>query len=132
MSFTYIEPEIVTIQNGGATVGGTSAVTNSGHPSLSGGLVCGGSSDPGPWLSAIDTCPGDSYGNAAIVRPTTNQQLDYITRSVYVGGTGDLAYVLPNGVSITLTAVPTGTMLKIRAKQILKTGTTATSLVGFW
>ena len=132
MSNTYIEPEIVTIQNGGATLGGTSTVTNSGHPILTGGTIIGGSSDPGPWLTAIDTCPGDSYQNAAIVRGTTNQQLDYILRAVYVGGSGDLAYVTPGGVSITLTAVRTGTLLKLRAKQILKTGTTATSLVGFW
>jgi len=131
MSNTYIEPEIVTIQNGGVTLGGTSTVTNSGHPTLSGGVVCGGSSDPGPWGTAIDTCPGDSYQNAAIIRGTSNQQLDYITRAIWVGTHGNLTYVTPTGVTITLKTIADGTLVKVRAKRI-DASTTASDLVGFW
>lgn len=49
---------------------------------------------------------------------------------IYVGGTGDVKVVTENGDTVTFSAVPVGTVLPVRVKQVLSTGTTATNLVG--
>jgi hypothetical protein len=49
---------------------------------------------------------------------------------LYVGGAGNLAVVTEAGNTVTFTAVPVGTQLEIRVKQVLATGTTATNIVG--
>jgi hypothetical protein len=56
-----------------------------------------------------------------------------VTRSIYVGGTGDITLRLAGDTSSQLIkAVPVGTMLPLRARQIYATGTTATLLVGMY
>lgn len=54
------------------------------------------------------------------------------TRFVWVGGTGDLAVRMLDGTTLTIVAVPAGTRLDIRVDKVLSTGTTATSVVGFY
>lgn len=54
------------------------------------------------------------------------------SRAVYVGGAGDLAVAYIDGTSDTLKAVPAGTLLRIRVKQVLATGTTATNISGLY
>lgn len=49
---------------------------------------------------------------------------------LYIGGAGNVAVVTEAGNTVTFTAVPVGTHLDIRVKQILATGTTATNIVG--
>lgn len=49
---------------------------------------------------------------------------------VYVGGTGDVALVTISGKSVLFKAVPIGTTIRLKIKQILATNTTATLLVG--
>jgi hypothetical protein len=49
---------------------------------------------------------------------------------LYIGGAGNVAVVTEAGNTVTFTAVPVGTQLDIRVKQILATGTTATNIVG--
>lgn len=49
---------------------------------------------------------------------------------LYVGGAGDVKVVTENGDTVTFSAVPVGTILPIRVKQVLSTGTTATNIVG--
>ena len=50
--------------------------------------------------------------------------------SIYVGVTGDIALVLEgSSTSVTYVGVPSGTFLAVNAKQVLSTGTTATSIV---
>jgi len=71
-----------------------------------------------------------SYASWKTVTPSDTTLLSF--RGIYVGGTGDVA-ISPDGTtaSITLKAVPTGTLLPFTADQgrILATGTTATNLV---
>lgn len=51
-------------------------------------------------------------------------------RSIYVGGTGDVAVVFPDDTVVTFSAVPAGTTLPVRAKRVNSTNTTATLMVG--
>jgi len=49
---------------------------------------------------------------------------------IYVGGTGDLTVVLmANDTLLTFYNVQAGTMLSLRAKRIMATGTTATNIL---
>lgn len=69
------------------------------------------------------------YEKAASVTPSDSSFLSFRTLALWVGGVGDVALLMASGSSITLTAVPTGTLLKVRADKVLATGTTATLIV---
>lgn len=66
---------------------------------------------------------------AFAVTPANDTDLLYVTRSIYVGGTGDLVVTTQAG-EVTFAAVPAGAILPVRATQIQSTGTTATNIVG--
>ncbi len=55
-----------------------------------------------------------------------------VTRAIWVGGTGNLHVVLEDNSTVTLNAVPTGTMMHLRVKKVLTPGTTASNLVGLF
>lgn len=50
-------------------------------------------------------------------------------RALYIGGTGDVAVVTSAGTVVLFAAVPTGTILPVRAKRVNSTNTTATAIV---
>ena len=54
------------------------------------------------------------------------------TRALYVGGTGDVAVTYLDGTTDILQAVPVGTVIPVRVKQVLSTGTTATKVSGLY
>lgn len=54
------------------------------------------------------------------------------TRSIYVGGQGNVAVVPLEGSPVVFVAVPAGSMLPIRASRVNSAGTTATNLVGMF
>lgn len=64
----------------------------------------------------------------AVTKHDTND-LTYVSRGIYVGGTGDVAAVMVSGDVVTFSAVPAGTLLPIRCKRINSTNTTATLMV---
>ena len=68
------------------------------------------------------------YGQA--VTPSDSTTLTP-TRALYVGGTGDVAVVMADGVTLTFTAVPAG-ILPVQVVKVLATGTTATNIVALW
>ena len=51
--------------------------------------------------------------------------------AIYVGGAGDVVVVLPNGITVTLTAVAGG-YLWLKAQRVNSTSTTATALVALY
>lgn len=55
-----------------------------------------------------------------------------VTRSLWVGGSGDVAVVTIDDSAITFKGVGAGTLLPIRVKQVKATGTTATDIVGVY
>jgi hypothetical protein len=69
---------------------------------------------------------------AAAIVPDDAAELGHATRAIWVGGGGDLQLRLLGGAVVTLAAVPAGSLLPLRARQVLADGTTATALVGFW
>lgn len=71
------------------------------------------------------------YPNAAAVVPADAVDLSDVTRAVYVGGAGNLLCTI-GGVDVTFSAVPVGTVLRIRTSRIKATGTTASLMVALW
>lgn len=74
-----------------------------------------------------------AYGFA--VTPSDSTEYAEETRAVYVGTTGDLAVkqydpTTKKLASVTYQNVPAGTILPIRTKTIMSTGTSASDLVG--
>jgi hypothetical protein len=57
--------------------------------------------------------------------------LDIFPRALYVGGTGDVVVKTINDETVTFKAVPVGTFLPIRVKQVSGTST-ATYIVGLY
>lgn len=74
----------------------------------------------------------DPYSYGVAVTPSDSVDLSDMTRGIYVGGAGAVSLLLGGGQTVILPAVPAGTMLRIRAKRINATGTTATNIVGLW
>ena len=79
---------------------------------------------------------GDGNGNPAIyafdISPSDSIELAAYPRAIWVGGAGNLALVTTGGSTVTLQGIVAGTLLPIRAKKVLSTGTTATLLVGLY
>lgn len=50
--------------------------------------------------------------------------------ALYVGGAGDVAIVTFAGTTVTFVGVLAGSIIPVTCKQVLSTGTTATSIVG--
>lgn len=68
--------------------------------------------------------------DAFAITPSDSADLTTSTRSIYVGGSGDINLVTVDGTTILFSATVAGSVLPVRAKQILSTSTTATNLVG--
>ena len=90
-------------------------------------------------MAATDTFANSQGGlqspptNSFTITPSDTAELPFVTREVWVGGSGNITLRLSNDTSsVVLTAVPVGTRLRLRARQIYATGTTATLLVGLY
>lgn len=72
---------------------------------------------------------GPSADGLAII-PHDNDDLPQITRGLYVGSGGDVSVQMQSGVELTFANVAAGTLLPIRARRVLSTGTNAQDIVG--
>jgi hypothetical protein len=70
--------------------------------------------------------------HAAAVVPSDSSTLAFVTKQLYVGAAGNVTVIMADGTSVTYTAVPAGSYLRIRVAQVKATGTTATNLVAEW
>lgn len=54
-------------------------------------------------------------------------------RGLYIGGTGDVAVKCAgSSTAVTFVGVPAGTILPVRATQVMSTNTTATNIVALY
>jgi hypothetical protein len=77
----------------------------------------------------------DIYSPRQAFAITPNDAVEFTTptTAIYVGTGGDLTVLLVDDSSaVLLKSVPTGTMLKIRAKRVMAAGTGASNIVGFY
>ena len=66
------------------------------------------------------------------VTPHDSTNLGDLTRSIYVGGAGNVVAVMDNGNAVTFYNVPAGSILPIRVQRINATNTTATNIVALY
>lgn len=70
--------------------------------------------------------------NAAQIIPDDDALLGNVTRAIHVGGGGDLRVRMLGGEVVTLAGLQPGSMIPLRVRQVLATGTSATAIVGLW
>lgn len=66
------------------------------------------------------------------ITPADSTDLAFVTRAIWVGTGGDVAFQFADGSAVTLRSVPSGTMLPVRAARVMANGTTASNLVGLY
>ena len=70
------------------------------------------------------------------ITPSDVTVFEQATRAIYVGGAGNITVQMQSyddaNTEVTLSGVTVGTVLNIRVKKVLSTGTTATNLVGLY
>lgn len=66
------------------------------------------------------------------ITPSNSTDFTTDTRAIYVGTAGNIAIVTAAGDVVTLSNVPAGTILPIRATRVNSTNTTASNLVGMY
>ena len=64
------------------------------------------------------------------ITPNDGADLGRVPRAIFVGGAGAIALVTKAGTTLTFSGLTAGTVLPVRAKRVLATGTTATGLIG--
>ena len=74
--------------------------------------------------------------HATTVTPSDTVDLTNIPKAIYIGGAGDVVVIgvnAPTGATgVTFKAVAAGTILPVRARRLLATGTTATNIVALY
>lgn len=72
----------------------------------------------------------NNFRNARTITPNDTVALGTVD-CIYVGGAGNVTLRTDDDdADVVFTAVPVGTFLRVRAKYVRATGTTATALVG--
>ncbi|MEL6323013.1 MAG: hypothetical protein AAFU82_04105 [Pseudomonadota bacterium] len=64
------------------------------------------------------------------ITPNDDADLTSLPKGIYIGGTGDLAVIMPDGSTGVFVQMLGGGTYPIRPARILQTGTTATGIVG--
>jgi hypothetical protein len=72
------------------------------------------------------TSPAIGYES---VVPSDSVNLAFPCRGVYIGGTGNLSLISPNGETVTLVGLIGGQIYPFAATRIRATGTTATDIL---
>lgn len=68
--------------------------------------------------------------DAEVVTPGTD--VTNGSRGLYVGGAGDLVVITSRGNQRTFFGVPAGSVLPIRVRQVVASGTTATNILALY
>lgn len=74
----------------------------------------------------------DPIRSAVAITPHDTNELDVMTRAIYVGGAGNLVVTMADNVDATFYNVLAGTVLPIQIKRVKSTGNTATNILGMY
>lgn len=72
------------------------------------------------------------YNKCIVVTPSDTVDLPGVSEELYVGGTGNITGMLPDGSTVLISAIPIGQRINVAFKRIMSTGTTATLINSFW
>lgn len=68
-------------------------------------------------------------GDAVALTKSDTDDLREISRAIWVGGAGDITVIMSSGSSVLISSVPAGTLLPIRIRKLMSTGTSASNVV---
>lgn len=68
----------------------------------------------------------------AVVTPNDQTDLTVLPRALFVGQGGAVAVNLAGGQSVVFSGLASGTILPVRPRRVLATGTTATAIIALW
>ena len=83
-------------------------------------------------MRALEAVANSAIGAATVDVSSADQTFPRPTRAVWVGTGGDVALVFWDGTSAVLANVPTGALLPVAVKTVLKTGTDASDIVALF
>ncbi len=75
---------------------------------------------------------GDPARSAEVVTKSDTTEFSTVTRAVFVGGAGNISFLMADGTTCVFTGITAGTILPVRARRINSTNTTATNMVAMW
>lgn len=67
-----------------------------------------------------------------MIIPSDTQDLPFVTRAIWVGGSGDIALVTLGRSVLILSGAVQGSIIAVRATKVFVSNTSATNLVGLY
>ncbi len=87
-------------------------------------------------MLAFEDVTTDGMGEPArsgfTVTPSDTNIFTVCPRALYIGSDGNVTVKMFEGMTLTFTNIPAGLLLPIRVQQVLKTGTTASGILGLY
>lgn len=83
-------------------------------------------------FSKFPTTPISPARGGVTVTPSDATELPQISRALYIGQGGDVSVTLADGDVLVFEAVPSGSLLPIRAGTVRSTGTSASGILALW
>ena len=72
----------------------------------------------------------DPADGAFAITPSDTEDLEQVTRGLYVGVSGDVKVDMANGDAVTFVSLAAGVIHPLRVRRVYSTGTAATSILG--
>ena len=67
---------------------------------------------------------------AEAITPSDDADLEYVTRALYIGQSGDVSVTLKSGETVVLRNMQESNLYPLRVVRVMATGTTAGDIVG--
>ena len=83
-------------------------------------------------FSGIPSSLDSPFTGLYAITPSDSVDINTTTRSIYVGGTGNVKITARDGTTDTLYNVPAGFVIPGRVSRVWATGTTATLMTGLY